>query len=1227
MVHIFSISILKAPSSGAGTLLASASDLSSFSFFQRGSIAEFMPFFSKTVAERTPQGQRQSVQENNYTAHVYNRGGPEELAAVIITDQEYPVRPAFSLLAKVLDDFVAKIPKGSWDDPAKISFPELESYLSKYQDPRQADTIMRVQAELDETKIVLHKTIESVLQRGEKLDTLVDRSNHLSAQSKMFYKTAKKVPISKFCSARALKSILSKIAAVLSCEPRLHTISSTYQDISPHSSPCSSSYILPCHCTYRHFYSHLLIMSFHTLHPEDLDQHIRTSPLALSDLPGYFDALEHFSSIDDRKFLLENMVTLMSRISGSSIFSSLSRKLQDTLIDIPNAPYARSVPASNITPPASLPSAGLVFDTLLARDEFTPHPGGISALFFAFADLIIHSIFNTNHADPTVNATSSYLDLSILYGNSQKEQDTVRCKDGRGGLYADCFADSRLLHMPPAVCSLLVVLSRNHNASRLVLFARNADPSAQYTAQKILEINERGIYKTSFANDAEKLAQDDEIFNRARLVNCGYFMQIILGDYVGAILGLVRDGYSWRLDPLSQSREANHELSPRGEGNVVSIEFNLLYRWHATLSEQDTAWTENMFKDLFDGQDFSTLTIEDFMRVAHTKLIPDRDPREWTFDGLVRGADGRFKDSDLATILQNSTSWRAGAYKARGIPEVLRVIEVLGIEQARRWGACSMNDFRRFLGLKPYASFQEWNSDKSVHTAAASLYNDIENLELYVGLQAEEAKPPMPGAGLCPGYTISRSILADAVCLTRGDRFLTIEFTPWNLTAWGFRDCQFDAQDGSYGGMLTKLLFRTLPEYYPRRSAYAHFPFLDPAFMQNLMAENNKSLVGEYIWTKPEINVEKEAVLVVKTESAVREVLADQTVFPNGYADRVMEVTGHSTVDHTFVNDLLLKENAKWTEYFVTETRALIAQLSFGNVSKKVQYIDIVRDVINVLPVHWICKEIAGLPLGENVQTRYHAFADVCQYIFLNYDPSSDWHLRESAKQAFHEFDKVVKNHLGSRISLLDMDRSSLAESLPFLTELKASADRHHLDLNELSVALFVEVVTTAAHWSQGVTHIINYYLDERRVEERAEIVKADGKKAMDIVGLRWVTVDPPVWGVYRTAHKDENIVESTKVPLGGRVFASIKDASAGMEKPLLGIGEHGLVSAPFFESTVPRVVSEILRLKDLKRAPGTSGVLNRFTESVHGAAQQWYIDSKSDVVPFPQSLVVEYSV
>jgi linoleate 10R-lipoxygenase len=32
------------------------------------------------------------------------------------------------------------------------------------------------------------------------------------------------------------------------------------------------------------------------------------------------------------------------------------------------------------------------------------------------------------------------------------------------------------------------------------------------------------------------------------------------------------------------------------------------------------------------------------------------------------------------------------------------------------------------------------------------LYKHPDNIELYVGLQAEEAKPVVDGAGLCPGY-------------------------------------------------------------------------------------------------------------------------------------------------------------------------------------------------------------------------------------------------------------------------------------------------------------------------------------------------------------------------------------------------------------------------------------------------------------------------------------------
>ena len=92
----------------------------------------------------------------------------------MITDLEYPYRPAFSLLTKLLDEntaLQAQLPSPTANafaanpsqaaaggiPPAQKGKLEgtLAMYLTKYQDPKQADTIMKVQKELDETKIVL----------------------------------------------------------------------------------------------------------------------------------------------------------------------------------------------------------------------------------------------------------------------------------------------------------------------------------------------------------------------------------------------------------------------------------------------------------------------------------------------------------------------------------------------------------------------------------------------------------------------------------------------------------------------------------------------------------------------------------------------------------------------------------------------------------------------------------------------------------------------------------------------------------------------------------------------------------------------------------------------------------------------------------------------------------------------------------------------------------------
>ena len=46
------------------------------------------------------------------------------------------------------------------------------------------------------------------------------------------------------------------------------------------------------------------------------------------------------------------------------------------------------------------------------------------------------------------------------------------------------------------------------------------------------------------------------------------------------------------------------------------------------------------------------------------------------------------------------TSYHAAAFGARGTPAIMRLNEIMGIEANRAWGVCSLNDFRKFLGLK-----------------------------------------------------------------------------------------------------------------------------------------------------------------------------------------------------------------------------------------------------------------------------------------------------------------------------------------------------------------------------------------------------------------------------------------------------------------------------------------------------------------------------------------------
>lgn len=380
-------------------------------------------------------------------------------------------------------------------------------------------------------------------------------------------------------------------------------------------------------------------------------------------------------------------------------------------------------------------------------------------------------IFRTDEDDANKLKNSSYLDLSPLYGSSDDPNSDACVAKVRtfedGMLKPDTFSELRVYALPPGVAVLLICFNRFHN----------------YVASQLKEINEGNRFGSRHGQSAEDVKRkiDEDLFQTARLVTCGLYVNIILHDYVRTILNLHTTNSPWTLDPRSDCESIFDEHGvPSGIGNQVSVEFNLVYRWHSTISEKDAHWIEDLFRrDIFKDDDIDSYlnSPRKFFSASKSwfKQIKALDPEARELRGLRKNAEGKYNDEQLVNILTDSTRDVAGAFGSRNVPLAMKVIEVMGIEQARSWNVCTLNEFRKFFNLEPHRNFAEITKDEEVARSLETLYSKPDYVELYPGLIAEDVKKPLkPGSGLCPGFTISRTILADAVALTRGDRFYTV---------------------------------------------------------------------------------------------------------------------------------------------------------------------------------------------------------------------------------------------------------------------------------------------------------------------------------------------------------------------------------------------------------------------------------------------------------------------
>lgn len=550
-------------------------------------------------------------------------------------------------------------------------------------------------------------------------------------------------------------------------------------------------------------------------------------------------------------------------------------------------PYAKTVQSKRAHSGAR-PDPGDLFDLLMARREDEKgreSKSGMSSMLLCHATVIIHDIFRTVDEDPTLSASSAYLDLAPLYGSTRKEQESMRTFE-LGKLKPDTFWEDRLVNQPPGVCIYLIMYNRFHNyvAEQLLLINENsrfslpagveetAPPQADRHADPATN-----AYKYWTTWHAHMRKRDEDLFQTARLVTCGLYIQIAIHDYLRCLMLMHEKNTAWTLDPrIPYPEKDNHAGLRRGEGNMVSVEFNLLYRFHSPISRREAAWTEELMVGLMkasgiiegtepmhgprpenqyseDAVRKGEVPVPDFLNVYESlksyrptakakKKMPffpegfdrvvDRsmNPKQkFAFERNPKNGN-KFDDEQLVAEMIRVIEDPICNFGPQNVPKVLKQIEILGTLQARKWEVATLNEFREFFGLPKHKHFEDINSDEDIQNKLRDLYEDPDQVELYPGLFCEGTDKVLdPGVSCSSGQPTAlwRGVFSDAVTLVRSDRFYTLDWNVDSMTSWGFEEVASDGKVNK-GSVFHKLFERAFPGFFSYNSLHMWQPFYTP---------------------------------------------------------------------------------------------------------------------------------------------------------------------------------------------------------------------------------------------------------------------------------------------------------------------------------------------------------------------------------------------------------------
>ncbi|NJO40983.1 MAG: heme peroxidase [Cyanobacteria bacterium RU_5_0] len=375
----------------------------------------------------------------------------------------------------------------------------------------------------------------------------------------------------------------------------------------------------------------------------------------------------------------------------------------DSLID--RTYSGRHLPPVNIDP-GKLRSIDEIADHLFFRKGDTILSEKSTLLFPYFAQWFTDGFLRTSRDNNLKNTSNHDIDLSPLYGLNRQITEVLR--SGKGGKLKSQFINDEEylpyyfqdgvvkeefktinIYTPPE-------LDQEKRDKIFAVGNERGNVQIGYVMMNTLFLREHNrICDVLAENYSTWKDEDDRLFQTARNIVIVLLIKIVIEEYINHIAPY---HFKFIADPRSFTNEKWYRQ------NWMTLEFNLLYRWHSAVP--------NTVR--LDGQDLPfTQTL------WNNALLIDRGLGRW------------FEAASLQP---------AGRIGMLNTPEFLLETDKRSLQMGRDARLASYNDYREMCKFPRVTDFDQITENEIVQQELKHLYGDVDKIEFYVGLFAEDAR-------------------------------------------------------------------------------------------------------------------------------------------------------------------------------------------------------------------------------------------------------------------------------------------------------------------------------------------------------------------------------------------------------------------------------------------------------------------------------------------------------